>query len=243
MPAECALTEETRDVYGDIVSQAVTGEFIGMLNFASLVDLYDGIDEKVEALNHAQIEKAHALAFKSAAAELGIPVLADLNAPYWSRIRSSFLRRARSGDLAACILIQEVMLETFAISIYRQVGDVAPGRLGATFARIAREEAEHLEHALPVLEECFARDPEALEAKVCSVHEEVMTTLAEMVSRRCSAGHCGLCRNTCVKEQLGAVGLDIARFRGGALREYLTTLDRLGIRGDRSLQWVARLPL
>lgn len=77
------LTAECRSVYADILSQAITGEFIGMQNFASLVALMETIDEKVEAVEHAESEKNHALAFQKAADELGVEVVIDLAAPYW----------------------------------------------------------------------------------------------------------------------------------------------------------------
>lgn len=240
---ECELSREACSVYADILSQAVTGEFVGMQNFATLVGLCEDIDGKVEALEHAETEKRHALAFRAVGAELGVAVVADLNAPYWKRLRGAFLHWAEAGDLTACILIQEVMLESFAVSIYETIGKTAPGRLGRTFAGIAAEEADHLEHALEMLRSDRARDPEAFDSKVHAVHEDVMTVLAEMVAKEDLRGHCGLCSDSCVKPSLGEVGLDIVNLRGGALNLYLRTLDRIGLPGANTLQWVVQLPV
>ena len=241
--AESQLSPQARSVYADILSQAVTGEIVGMQNFATLVGLCGDVESMVEALDHAETEKRHAVAFRSLAKELGVPVVLDLEAPYWGRLRQAFLKWAKAGDLTACILIQEVMLESFAVSIYGRVGSTAPGRLGRTFSGIAAEEATHLEHALELLQSERARDPASFESKVSSVHEDVMTILAQMVAKEDPQGHCGLCQHSCVKGSLPSVGLSIVELRGCALNLYLTTLDRIGLPGATSLQWVARLPL
>jgi len=241
--ADCELSPEECGVYADILSQAATGELVGMQNFAVLVGLYDDIDEKIEALEHAEIEKRHAVTFRSLARDLGVTAIADLDAPYWRRIHEAFLRRAAKRDLTACMLIQELMLESFAVSMYGRIGATAPGRLGRTFAAIAAEETEHLNHAVELLQRDFAVDPEGLESKVAAVHDEVMTVLAEMVAREDPAGHCGLCREACVKGSLGRVNLDIVRLRGEALNLYMRSLDRIGLAGEKTLQWVARLPV
>ena len=237
------LTAECRSVYADILSQAITGEVIGMQNFASLVGLVETIEEKMEAVEHAESEKKHALAFQNAADELGVEVVIDLAAPYWQRIRTAFLNYADRKDLTACLLIQELMLESFAVSTYESVAEVAPDSLARVFRAIAEDEKGHLEHVIEFLEAENARDPEAFTEKVHQVHGEVMTVLAEMVARGDLNGHCGLCRGECVKRSLDHVHLEIGAIRGRALNFYLQMLDRLGLPGERTLQWIANLPV
>lgn len=242
-PSSAPVTDHYRLVMADILSQAVTGELVGMQNFASLVALCDGVDEKIEAVEHANNELSHAIAFRGAAAELGVTLIVDLAAPYWQRIRAAFLEWAERRDLVACTLIQEVMLESFAVSMYQSVGDVAQGRLAQTFRAIAAEEQSHLEHALEMLRNEHKQDPEAFLAKVHAIHEDVMTVLAEMVAKEDTIEHCGLCSGTCVKDSLHHVKLNVVALRGQALRFYLKALDRIGLPGERTLQWVANLPL
>ena len=237
------LTAEYRSVFADILSQAVTGELIGMQNFASMVGMVDSVDEKIEAVEHAENEKCHALAFRQAAAELGVDVIVDVDAPYWKRIRMAFLDRVEQGDLTACVLIQEIMLESFAVSTYLTVADVAHAPLAKTFRAIATEEQEHLEHALDFLRGEYSRAPDEFELKVEQVHEDIMTVLAEMVAREDPRGHCGLCRNECAKKSLPLVHLEIGTLRGRALNFYLQALDRLGLPGEKTLKWVANLPV
>jgi fatty aldehyde decarbonylase len=237
---------EARRVWESILSQSATGELVGMMNFASLVDLYENVDDKIEALEHAAREKAHARSFQRLGEEMGLCVTSNVNAPYWKRIRSAFVKSAGRGDFTACLVIQELMLESFAVSMYSAVARaarVAPARLGRVYRAIAAEETEHLEHAIELLSEIYQLDPVGLREKVAAVHEDVMSVLAEMVAREDIRGDCLLCGKTCIKPSLPEVNLDIVQLRGGALNLYLKSLDRVGLPGDETLQWITRLPV
>jgi fatty aldehyde decarbonylase len=230
-------------VYADILSQAVTGELIGMQNYASLVELCVDVEEQMEAVEHAANEMGHALAFRGAAEHLGVRLVVNTSAPYWGRIRSAFLEHVRRRDYSACLIIQEVMLEAFAVSMYHAVADVTDGNIGETFRAIGAEEESHLEHAIDELRSELERDRDAFEDKMQQLHDQVMTVLAEMVGAKDSAGHCELCAGECVKSSLHHIGLSTSALRGRALSFYLDTLDRIGVRGEKSLGWVANLPV
>ena len=231
-----------REVYADILSQAITGELIGMANYAAMAELCPDAEGQIDAVEHAFNERGHASAFESVARGLEVPVIVDPQAPYWRRIREAFLRQVRSRDLSACFIIQELMLESFAVSMYDAVADAVDGKMSQVFRAIAREEEGHLQHALDELTPEFRADPMAFTAKVGRLHDEVMTILAEMVAAQDPAGVCGLCHGACVKGSLHHVGLSAPELRGRALNYYLRVLDRLGIAGDQSLAWVANLP-
>jgi hypothetical protein len=64
-----------------------------------------------------------------------------------------------------------------------------------------------------------------------------------MLAARDNTGPCGLCQGHCLKEAVATVGMDRRELRGRALNQYLRTLDEIGVRGERSLAWVARLPM
>jgi len=242
--AAASMTEAQarRDLYADILSQAITGELIGMANYAAMVELCPDAASQIDAVEHSFNERGHAAAFEQVARDLEVPVIIDPGATYWARIRRAFLGHVRAGDLSACLIVQELMLESFAVSMYDAVANAVEGRMSDVFRAIAREEESHLQHALDELAPEFRADPDAFEAKVGRLHDEVMTLLAEMVAARDPAGHCGLCRGECAKGALHHIGLSAAELRGRALNYYLRVLDRLGIRGDRSLVWVANLP-
>ena len=58
-----AITLEEFNVISDVFSQAITGELIGMSNFASLAETIDDPNEKMEAVEHANSERMHAEGF------------------------------------------------------------------------------------------------------------------------------------------------------------------------------------
>ena len=88
-----------------------------------------------------------------------------------------------------------------------------------------------------------ALDPQRFDAKVHRLHLEVMTTLAEMLTRECRHGHCEVCQGSCVKPSLFDVSLSTAELRGASLQQYLKTLDMLGLPGEVTLAWVSQLPV
>jgi fatty aldehyde decarbonylase len=240
--ANATASPEVCAVWADILSQAATGELIGMQNYASMSGLFDDAHDQADAVEHSYSELRHARTFRRAADDLGLAIIEDARAPYWRRIREAFLRHVDAKDIVACLVIQEVMLESFAVSMYQAVAEVAEGKLARTFAAIADEERGHFEHALEELRPELARDRDSFIRKVGELHDAVMVPLAEMVAPRDRAGHCGLCRGACVKDSLRHVSLSASELRGRALNAYVQALDRLGIPGDVSLGWVCNLP-
>jgi fatty aldehyde decarbonylase len=242
-PHAAKCSADQIQIWADVLAQAVTGELIGALNYKTLAELYQDPIEKEEALEHAQGETGHAASFTEAGRALGIEAAVNLEAQYWKRIRSSFLSRAEAGDLTGCILAQEVMLESFAVASYQVVAKSAPGALAVTFARIAREECQHVDHAIEMLQAERARSPRGFDAKVRETHEEIMTTLAQMISPKNQDCGCGLCSGSCVKSSLPQVGVSLSEIRGASLQRYLRTLDAIGVPGESSLVWVTQLPV
>jgi fatty aldehyde decarbonylase len=241
MPASCSPPQT--QIWADVLAQAVTGELIGALNYETLATLYQDPSEIAEALEHAQSERGHAASFTAAGRSLDIEVIANIEAQYWARIRSSFLLSAQNGDLIGCILAQEVMLESFAVASYQVVAKTAPGELARTFARIAAEEGEHVDHAIHMLQAERTRDPQRFDSTAHRMHQEIMTTLAQMISPKNQDCGCGLCAGACVKSSLPQVGISLSEVRGASLRRYLQTLDQIGVPGESSLVWVAQLPV
>src|ERR1700685_794965 len=233
----------TASIWQDVLAQAVTGELVAELNYTSLAEICEDPDEVSDALEHAESERGHARAFTAEGKNLGIEVPNNVTAKYWKRLRSAFLRQIDARDFIGCLIIQEVMLESFAVASYKRVGQVAPGSLGGTFAAIAAEEEDHIDHAMSILRAARALDAKGFDHKVHELHVEVMGTLAQMFAREDGDGHCGLCHAACVKQSLPVVGLTSSELRGASLQHYLRTLDMLGLPGEMTLAWAAQLPV
>jgi fatty aldehyde decarbonylase len=240
---ECSSLSPTTAIWQDVLAQAVTGELLAAMNYLSLAEICSDPEEVADALEHAQGERGHAAAFAAEGRRLGIEVASNVDGKHWKRLREAFLRCIAERDFIGCLIVQEIMLESFAVASYARVGKVGPGSLGRVFAAIAQEEEEHIEHAMAILRAERDRDAHGFDEKVRRLHFEVMTTLAEMLARDCRTGHCEVCHGSCVKPLLPDVSLSAAELRGASLQHYLKTLDMLGLPGEETLAWVAQLPV
>jgi fatty aldehyde decarbonylase len=243
LPTEFATLSPTALIWQDVLAQAMTGELMAAMNYTSLSEICDDPAEVADALEHAAGEKGHAAAFAAEGRRIGVVVSDNVNAKHWKRLREAFLRRIAERDFIGCLIVQEIMLESFAVASYARVGKAATGSLGKTFAAIAEEEEEHIEHAMEVLQAERALNPQRFDAKLYQLHLEVMTTLVEMLARDCRIGHCEVCHGSCVKPALPDVSLSAAELRGASLHQYLKTLDKLGLPGEVTLAWVTQLPV
>jgi fatty aldehyde decarbonylase len=243
LPAAFTSLSPSALIWQDVLAQAMTGELLAAMNYTSLSGICDDPAEVADALEHAQGERGHAAAFAAEGRRIGVSVTNNVDAKHWKRLRQAFLRCIAERDFIACLIVQEIMLESFAVASYARVGKVAPGSLGKTFAAIATEEEDHIEHAMAILRAERALDEQRFDDKVYQLHLEVMTTLAEMLARDCSHGHCEVCHGSCVKPALPDVRLSAAELRGASLHQYLKTLDKLGLPGEVTLTWVAQLPV
>ncbi len=240
---ECDSLSRSALIWQDILAQAMTGELVAAMNYASLSEICDDPEEVADALEHAEGERGHAAAFAAEGRKIGVEVPNNVDAKHWKRLREAFLRCIAERDFIGCLIVQEIMLESFAVASYGRVGKVAPGSLGTTFASIAAEEEEHVDHAMAILRAERALDAQRFDDKVYRLHREVMTTLAKMLAKECKDGHCEVCAGSCVKPSLFDVRLSAAELRGASLQQYLKTLDMLGIPGEVTLAWVAQLPV
>ena len=240
---ECSSFSPTAPIWQDVLAQAMTGELIAAMNYTSLSEICDDPEEVADALEHAEGERGHAAAFAAEGRKLGLVVPNNVEGRHWKRLREAFMRCITERDFIGCLIVQEIMLESFAVASYARVGRVAPGSLGKTFSIIAAQEEEHVDHAMAILRAERARDAQAFDDKVYRLHLDVMTTLAKMLAKECKDGHCEVCHGNCVKPSLYEVSLSAAELRGASLQQYLKTLDMLGLPGEVTLTWVTQLPV
>src|SRR5258707_7788554 len=216
---ECTALSPSAPIWQDILAQAMTGEILAAMNYTSLSEICDDPAEVADALEHSECERGHAAAFASEGRRIGVDVANNVGAKHWKRLREAFLGRIAEHDFIGCLIVQEIMLESFAVASYSRVGKVAPGSLGKTFARIAAEEEDHVEHAMSILRAERALEAQRFDDKVYRLHLDVMTTLAKMLAKECKDGHCEVCHASCVKPLLFDVSLSAAELRGASLQQ------------------------
>jgi fatty aldehyde decarbonylase len=239
----CTSISSSAPIWQDVLAQAMTGELVAAMNYTALSQICDDPEEIADALQHAEGERGHAAAFAAEGRKIGVTVPNNVDAKHWKRLRDAFMRCIAERDFIGCLIVQEIMLESFAVASYARVGKVAPGSLGRTFTSIATEEEEHIDHAMAILRAERALDAQRFDDQVYRLHLDVMTTLAEMLAKDCRRGHCEVCHGSCVKPSLSEVSLSATELRGASLQQYLKTLDTLGIPGEVTLTWVTQLPV
>src|SRR5438105_1892054 len=146
-PTACTSISTTAPIWQDVLAQAMTGELLAAMNYTSLSEICDDPAEAADALEHARNEWGHAAAFAAEGRKIGVDVANNVDGKHWKRLREAFLRCIAERDFIGCLIVQEIMLESFAVASYFRVGRVAPGSLGETFARLGAGEVEHIEHA------------------------------------------------------------------------------------------------
>ena len=243
MTPETESASPTAPIWQDVLAQAVTGELVAAMNYEALAGICDDPEEAEEAREHSAIERSHAVAFAFVGRKIGVDVVSNVDGKHWKRLREAFMRCVAERDTIGCLIVQEIMLESFALASYHRVAIVAPGILGKVFGAIAADEQEHADHAMAILKAERDADPQRFDDKLHRLHLEVMTTLAAMLTKECKDGHCEVCQSSCVKPSLFEVNLSAALLRGASLQQYLKTLDALGLPGEVTLAWIAQLPV
>ncbi len=185
----------TAPIWQDVLAQAVTGELVAAMNYAALAEICDDPEEAGEAREHAAVERAHAAAFAAAGRKIGVDVVSNVDGKHWKRLREAFMRCVAERDTIGCLIVQEIMLESFALASYTRVAKVAPGSLGRVFGAIAADEQEHADHAMAILKAERDASPRRFDDKLHRLHLDVMTTLAMMLAKECRDGHCEVCQS------------------------------------------------
>src|SRR5947208_10140881 len=139
---ECPSLAPYAPICKDIMAHAMTGELLAAMNYTSLSEICDDPAEVADALEHSECERGHAAAFAAEGRKIGVEVCNNVDAKHWKRLRDAFLRCITERDFIGCLIVQEIMLESFAVASYSRVGNVGPGSLGESFARIAAEEGD-----------------------------------------------------------------------------------------------------
>ena len=132
--------------YRIVTSQAVVGETVGIDHYARMIPLARDLTERLALLEDAWRERAHLLSMQQLAASVGVDVArAEATAdPYWKEVRAAFDTCASNDDLAGMYIIQDVVLEAYAVVLYSALAAALEAPHDARVARIADDEREHL---------------------------------------------------------------------------------------------------
>src|SRR6267142_2615612 len=80
---QCTSPALNTPIWQDILAQAMTGEILAAMNYASLAEICDDPAEVADALEHAQGERGHAAAFATEGRKIGVDVVNNVGAKHW----------------------------------------------------------------------------------------------------------------------------------------------------------------
>ena len=231
-------------VYRTLLSHIVTGESVGIEHYARMVPLARTMQERIDLVDAAHDERGHLVSILDAARSLGIATEWAADDAYWGTVRRTFKEAADRGDLLECYVIQDVVLETFAVTLYGAIQGGLETSLASRVAAIATDEGQHLAHGIAALRSRALGDDVELRPRVEVANESVARVLAEWLRESDCASLCGVCaktRGSCFKDDLGIFGVDLGRTRARFISLYGESLRGLGFTPAAVTRWIARL--
>jgi fatty aldehyde decarbonylase len=235
-------SEEQRylDLLAYVVSNAIAGEIMAIDNYTSMVSLLSDTDEKIETVMQAKDEAKHVQALAKLGRRLDFPTRRRIIEPQWRRVGAYVAEQAARGDLASCIIAQDIMVETMAVVAYRTLQrntDIDTTKLAAN---ILEDELAHLQIGIDRLKAMLDRDDKLVHERLRQTHEVVMPELFSMISYRCHS-LCGDLGVVCSNIGLDSIRTDIDAVRVEALDTYMEKLDRVGFDTKVTAPLIAQL--
>jgi fatty aldehyde decarbonylase len=208
-----------------IASNAIAGEIMAVENYSEMVPLMPDTESKIETVKQAHEESKHIQMLASLGKRHDYNVMREIVEPQWFNIRRHFSTAVHNKDLAACLVIQDLMTETMAIVLYRTLVRQGDPDTAALANKILDDELEHLEIGLSRIRGLIAKDPEGVHESLKWAHHRVMPELFSMVSTSCHF-LCDRLNIDCGALTLGDLKTDIDEIRIEALDTYVETLDK-----------------
>lgn len=210
-----------------VVSNARKGEIMAIENYGEMVHLMPDTDSKIEAVTQAKEECKHILLLEKLAKSIGFPITDTMVEPQWANVREGFHEAARKKDLAACLIIQDLMVESLAIGLYKVFGSASNGdtETQAVAANLLKDELEHLEIGIRRIQSLMEKDSDGVHDALVWAHHKVMPNLFKMVHQSCDF----LCTDhnlDCDTVDKGSVYVDLDLLKVASLEHYVDMLDR-----------------
>lgn len=232
------------EVYRTMISHVISGEAVGVEHYAQMVPLARSLEERMHLLEDAWSEKRHLQSMEAVARDLSIEPRFAIDDDYWGTVRSGFRARAVEGDLVACYVMQDVVIESLAVTFYEALQPGVEPSVGQRLAAIAADERQHLTEGTETVRAFFQEDPEGLEQRVEYANERIGRVLAEwMRPKDCEpvCGTCSITRGSCFKDDLKLLDVDLPATRGRFTSLYGKVLRDVGFPPARVTRWLARL--
>lgn len=210
-----------------VVSNARTGEIMAIENYGEMVHLMPDTDSKIETVHQAKEECKHILLLEKLAKNIGFPITDTMVEPQWVNVRQHFHEAARKKDLPACLIIQDLMVESLAIGLYKVFASAANGDIETqtVAANLLKDELDHLEIGVKRIQKLMEEDSDAVHDALVWAHHKIMPNLFEMVHQACNF-LCDQHSLDCDTVDKGTTYIDLELLKVASLEHYVAMLDK-----------------
>lgn len=219
------------DLVSFIISNAVSGEIMAVENYSEMVHLMPDTESKIETVQQAMDETKHILLLQKLGKNLNVGVANEIVEPQWKVIRQEFSEAVRRKDLAAALIIQDIMTESMAVVLYRTLSEGETAKFDPDTAAIAKnilaDEEEHFAMGVRRLADLMKEDSDAVHASLVAAHKQVMPQLFSMISMSCH-NLCDHLNIDCGSLSLQSIKTDIDEIRVTAAERYIDALSEVG---------------
>jgi fatty aldehyde decarbonylase len=215
-----------------IVTNTISGEIMAINNYTSMVPLLDDVDEKIETVQQARDEGGHVQMLSKLGERVDFPTIRRIVEPQWKEIGRFVKERAREGDLTACLIAQDLMVETFATVAYGALQRNTDHYTRDLAAKIMVDEVAHLQHGIDSMKRMLDQDDEKVHAAFERAHKVVMPAMMSMVNYNCFS-LCARLDIQCSSVSLDVVQQDLDKLRVDAVDTYMEKVDRVGMDANR----------
>ena len=237
-------TDKYYNLIAYIVSNTIAGEYIATDNYSEEVHLFPDLETKTYLLHQAEEEARHAKTLVALGKRLGVPVVDRPVEPQWLAVRKAFATAVAKKDVVACVIIQDVMIETMAVVLYRTLSGLEEADTDPETRRVAaailKDELEHLDWGRNWIRERLKRDEAAVNASLAWAHDEVMPQLFGLIRNGCDF-LCGEMGVECGTFGVEEIKTDLDTLRLTALDHYIESLDRSGFQPKVTSPLIAKM--
>ena len=132
------------EAYSRINAMVIVGEGLADRHFRLLADAIPEDADSLQVL--AAMEGRHARDFVGCGVHLGVKPDAPLARSLFAPLHALFVEASRAGDRVACLVIQCLIVESFAVAAYRCYLPVADAYARPITAEVLKDEALHLSY-------------------------------------------------------------------------------------------------
>jgi fatty aldehyde decarbonylase len=196
-------------------------------NYSEMMPLITDTDDKIETVQQASDEAKHVRMLAKLGSRLDCNVKQQIIEPQWRSVRKHFAEAVQKGHLASCLIIQDLMVETMAIVLYRTLGRNTDPETVTNANLLLKDEMKHLDIGVDRIKRLLDKDPDHVHDCLAWSHNRVMPELFSLISYSCES-LCDELNVECNSLRLENIKTNLDDVKTEALDTYMESLDKVG---------------